>query len=229
MKFGVRKPSIKRSIKARTTGRLKRTAKKAVNPLYGKKGMGLINNPKKAVYNKVYNKTTVSARDVGKVASGEEVGSSIVTFFYLAIFSAILYFALDGWWKVIPIFLGLISLVGMLNLYFKLIRFISKNYVASFILFLSLGVFYYFFAQAIGFYPAAIPIALIMTYIIGLLYPTSNDDNDVESDLIDEQELETVHENDDEEKRIKELKGLLDVGLITQEEFDAKKKQILGI
>lgn len=59
MKFGVRKPSIKRSVKARTTGRLKRTAKKAVNPLYGKKGMGLINNPKKAVYNKVYNKTTV--------------------------------------------------------------------------------------------------------------------------------------------------------------------------
>lgn len=33
--------------------------KKAVNPLYGKKGMGLINNPKKAVYNKIYNKTTI--------------------------------------------------------------------------------------------------------------------------------------------------------------------------
>lgn len=33
--------------------------KKAVNPLYGKKGMGLINNPKKAVYNKIYNKVTV--------------------------------------------------------------------------------------------------------------------------------------------------------------------------
>ncbi|WP_228064566.1 TM2 domain-containing protein [Streptococcus danieliae] len=33
--------------------------KKNVNPLYGKKGMGLINNPKKAVYNKVYNKTTI--------------------------------------------------------------------------------------------------------------------------------------------------------------------------
>ena len=64
MKFGVRKPSIKRSITARTTGKLKRTVKKTVNPLYGKKGMGYINDPKKAVYNKVYNKTTIGVRDI---------------------------------------------------------------------------------------------------------------------------------------------------------------------
>lgn len=61
MKFGIRKPNIKKSIKARTTGKLKRTAKKTVNPLYGKKGMGYINNPEKAIKNKVYNKTTISA------------------------------------------------------------------------------------------------------------------------------------------------------------------------
>ena len=54
MKIGMRKPSIKRSISARTTGKLKRTVNKAVNPLYGQKGMGYINNPKKAVYNKVH-------------------------------------------------------------------------------------------------------------------------------------------------------------------------------
>ena len=64
MKIGVRKPSIKRSISARTTGKLKRTVNKAVNPLYGQKGMGYINNPKKAVYNKVYNKTTVGVSDI---------------------------------------------------------------------------------------------------------------------------------------------------------------------
>lgn len=64
MKFGVRKPSIKRSISARTTGKIKRTVNRAVNPLYGKKGMGYINDPKKAVYNKVYNKTTVGVRDI---------------------------------------------------------------------------------------------------------------------------------------------------------------------
>ena len=40
MKFGFRKPNIKKSIKAKTTGKLKRKAKSAVNPLYGKKGMG---------------------------------------------------------------------------------------------------------------------------------------------------------------------------------------------
>lgn len=60
MKVGVRKPSLKKSISARTTGRAKRTVKSSVNPLYGKKGMGWVNDPEKAAYNKVYNKTTTS-------------------------------------------------------------------------------------------------------------------------------------------------------------------------
>lgn len=64
MKLGVRKPSLKKSIKARTTGKAKRAIKSSVNPLYGKKGMGIINNPKKAVYNKVYNKTSFSLFDL---------------------------------------------------------------------------------------------------------------------------------------------------------------------
>ena len=63
MKFGYRKPSIKKSISARTTGRAKRAVKSAILPGYGKKGMGWINNPKKAVYNHVYNKTTKSIFD----------------------------------------------------------------------------------------------------------------------------------------------------------------------
>lgn len=66
MKFGMRKPSLKKSIKARTTGKLKRKVKKSINPFYGKKGMGWINNPKKALYNKVYNKTTFSWKDLFK-------------------------------------------------------------------------------------------------------------------------------------------------------------------
>ncbi|MGG2466821.1 hypothetical protein ACOV1W_03740 [Paraclostridium bifermentans] len=61
MKVGVRKPSIKKSISARTTGRAKRAVKKAVVPGYGKKGSGWVKDPKKAAYNKIYNKTTVSA------------------------------------------------------------------------------------------------------------------------------------------------------------------------
>lgn len=59
MKIGVRTPSLKKSLKARTTGRLNRTLKRSVNPLYGKKGMGYIKNPEKAIYNKVYHKVTV--------------------------------------------------------------------------------------------------------------------------------------------------------------------------
>lgn len=59
MKIGVRTPSLKKSLKARTTGRLNRTLKKSVNPLYGKKGMGYIKNPEKAIYNKVYHQVTV--------------------------------------------------------------------------------------------------------------------------------------------------------------------------
>ena len=60
MKFGIRKPSIKKSLKARTTGRAKRAVKKSLIPGYGRKGMGWIKNPKKAVYNKVYKKTSFS-------------------------------------------------------------------------------------------------------------------------------------------------------------------------
>lgn len=61
MKIGVRTPSFKKSFKARTTGRINRTLKKSVNPLYGKKGMGYIKNPEKAIYNKVYHKVTVDS------------------------------------------------------------------------------------------------------------------------------------------------------------------------
>lgn len=63
MKFGIRKPSIKKSISARTTGRLNRAVKKAIIPGYGKKGMGWITNPKKAAYNKIYRKTSFSIGD----------------------------------------------------------------------------------------------------------------------------------------------------------------------
>lgn len=74
MKIGMRKPSMKKSIKARTTGRAKRTVKKAVIPGYGKKGMGWVKNPKKAAYNKVYNKTTFGVNDIVRATSAS--GSS---------------------------------------------------------------------------------------------------------------------------------------------------------
>ncbi|MGQ4573335.1 hypothetical protein ACUIJP_04535 [Leuconostoc pseudomesenteroides] len=60
MKFGLRTPSLKRSISARTTGRAKRALKSAINPTYGKKGTGMVTHPVKSVENKVYHKTTWS-------------------------------------------------------------------------------------------------------------------------------------------------------------------------
>ena len=64
MKFGFRIPSLRKSISARTTGRLNRAIKKAIIPGYGKKGMGWIMNPKKALFNKVYKKTTLGMSDI---------------------------------------------------------------------------------------------------------------------------------------------------------------------
>ena len=66
MKFGMRTPSIKKSISARTTGKAKRAIKKAIIPGYDKKGMGWLRAPKKAAYNKVYRKTTFGLKDLFK-------------------------------------------------------------------------------------------------------------------------------------------------------------------
>lgn len=78
MKIGMRKPSVKKSFKARTTSKYKRAAKRAINPTYGKKGMGLINNPKKSVYNKVYNKTTFGLNDVISSSKNKTEDNSIL-------------------------------------------------------------------------------------------------------------------------------------------------------
>ena len=64
MKIGFRTPSFKKSMRARTTGKLKRKIKKTINPLYGKKGMGYVKNPKRAIKNKIYHKTTFGLGDI---------------------------------------------------------------------------------------------------------------------------------------------------------------------
>lgn len=78
MKTGFRTPSVSKSINARTTGKIKRSVKRSVNPLYGKKGMGYINNPQKAVYNKVYNKTTSSIFDYSSKSTSELSSLTVV-------------------------------------------------------------------------------------------------------------------------------------------------------
>lgn len=76
MKVGMRTPSLKKSVKARTTGKVKRAVKKSVSPGYGQKGVGWIKDPKKAAYNKVYNKTTFGTGDVCRGIGGTGSHSS---------------------------------------------------------------------------------------------------------------------------------------------------------
>jgi hypothetical protein len=55
MKFGFRVPSIKKRIAARTS--VKRFVRHSMG-VKAPRGMGWLTNPKKAAYNRVYNKTT---------------------------------------------------------------------------------------------------------------------------------------------------------------------------
>ena len=64
MKFGLRTPSLTRSLRARTTGRITRSLKSAINPFYGKKGTGWVRDPKRAAYNTVYRRTSFGLRDL---------------------------------------------------------------------------------------------------------------------------------------------------------------------
>jgi hypothetical protein len=61
MAFGIRKPSWKKSLKARTTGKWKRQIKRKIFPWYGRKGIGWLLHPGRALYNWVYHRTTISA------------------------------------------------------------------------------------------------------------------------------------------------------------------------
>ena len=67
IKIGFRKPSLKKSIRARTTGKYKRRIKKAIIPFYGRKGMGFIKNPRRSIRNKIYHKTTFGLSDIFKL------------------------------------------------------------------------------------------------------------------------------------------------------------------
>jgi hypothetical protein len=64
MKFGMRKPSLKKSIAARTS--VKRYIRHSLG-LKAPRGYGWITNPKKALYNRIYHRTTFGLRDIFKL------------------------------------------------------------------------------------------------------------------------------------------------------------------
>ena len=117
MKVGIRTPSIKKSIKARTTGKYKRKFKRLVNPFYGKKGMGWIKNPSRAFKNKIYHKTTISATKAVKGTS-----NLIVIILYYLIVVPIKWMFILTWillkylclgiaWLFVVLYNGIVSLV----------------------------------------------------------------------------------------------------------------------
>jgi len=63
MKFGLRKPSLRKSIAARTS--VKRFVRHSLG-VKAPRGWGWLTNPKKAAYNRVYSRTTFSVFDVLK-------------------------------------------------------------------------------------------------------------------------------------------------------------------
>lgn len=64
MKFCIRKPSLKKSIAARTS--VKRYVRHNLG-LKAPRGYGGITNPKKAAYNRVYHRTTFGLLDIFKL------------------------------------------------------------------------------------------------------------------------------------------------------------------
>lgn len=70
MKFGIRKPSIKKSFAAKSS--VKRYIRHNIG-IKASKGFGYITNPKKALYNDVYRKTSTSLYG-DKIDSGGGIG-----------------------------------------------------------------------------------------------------------------------------------------------------------
>lgn len=67
MRFGARIPNFSKMFSARTTGRANRALKRLINPYYGRKGAGFIRDPKRAMYNMIYYRTTFGFFDAFKI------------------------------------------------------------------------------------------------------------------------------------------------------------------
>ena len=122
-----RKPSFKKSFSARTTGRATRTIKRACNPYYGKKGSGWINDPERAAYNHLYNKTTQSVHDYSSFdvhdQSSFDGGSGFISNCFsfigglLMVFASLLQFALTLF--MIAFNVGVIVVIIKIFLFFS--------------------------------------------------------------------------------------------------------------
>lgn len=70
-------------VNAQTKGRATQAIKRAIIPGYGKKGMGIL-HPKRALYNKVYRRTTFSVFDLAKGSSSNSGCCVAIVFWVIA-------------------------------------------------------------------------------------------------------------------------------------------------
>ena len=71
MRFGFRKPSLRKSVAARTSAaRLIRHSLGLKAP----RGWGWLTNPKKAAYNRIYSRTTFGCRDLLRTSRRRQAG-----------------------------------------------------------------------------------------------------------------------------------------------------------
>lgn len=75
MKYGMRSPSLSKSISSRIKGRVTKSIKRSTIPGYGMKGTGWVKDPSRALYNSVYRKTTYGISDIGKTSYSRPYGS----------------------------------------------------------------------------------------------------------------------------------------------------------
>lgn len=80
MKFGFRIPSFKKRIAARTS--LKRVVRHSLG-LKAPRGWGWLTNPKKAAYNRVYNRTTRGCLVLLLALVGSLLGLAVATMIFL--------------------------------------------------------------------------------------------------------------------------------------------------
>jgi len=91
MKFGFRKPSLRKSIAARTS--LKRYVRHSLG-LKAPRGWGWLTNPKKAAYNRIYYRTTFGWQDLLKPRRRRASQGCLVMIALLAAAGTVLFWAL---------------------------------------------------------------------------------------------------------------------------------------
>lgn len=112
MRSVIRKPSPRKYVSSRTKSSVTRTVRHTIDPTYGRKGTGIIKDPKKAAYNKIYSQTSIGINDTfhnDKGSYSHSMSSDYDSNTQVGFWSSSI---LDIVWGFLLAILGLISLVN---------------------------------------------------------------------------------------------------------------------